>query len=94
MFLFAAGALCGFGLVGLIAQPALASGTRSAPGRPSVLAGMLHWFAVGVSVGTVALVAEIHSELAWPLGSFLATTLYLLCASLQLAAISRWRESG
>jgi hypothetical protein len=53
-----------------------------------VLTGALHWFSVGVAVGAVALVAQIPSWLAWPLGSATATTLFLLCSSLQLAFVS------
>jgi hypothetical protein len=48
----------------------------------------LHWFSVGVAVGAVALIAQIPSWLAWPLGSVAATTLFLLCSSLQLTFVT------
>jgi hypothetical protein len=88
IFLFAAGALTGFALLGLRARPILqSSGSIEGPGD-RVVTGALHWFSVGVAVGAVALVAEIPSWVAWPLGSLTATTLFLLCSSLQLAFVA------
>ena len=92
VFLFAAGALAGFTLIGLIAHGRLWAATPLAPGPEGVITGVLHWFAVGVAVGAVALLALIPSSVVWPLGSFTATTLYLLGASVQLALVARRRS--
>ncbi len=84
VFLFLAGALLAFTLLSFAGQ-LLAEPVR----RPSPVAldrtGMLHWFAVGASVGAVALVGMLKSWVSWPLGAFLATTLYLCIATVQLA---------
>ena len=85
---FIVGALTGFAALGLLAHGAL---QRTAPLEEvgeRVLAGMLHWFAVGCAVGIATLLAEIHSWVAWALGSFAATSVYLLIASAQLAIVA------
>ena len=87
VFLFAAGALIGFGLLGLAAHRSLQMNDPLPPGPERVIAGILHWFAVGAALGTVALLAEIQGWVAWPLCSFTGTVLYLLLASLQLALL-------
>lgn len=94
VFAFLAGAVAGYGLVGLLAQRALTRMEFLDRPQDRVRAGMMHWFAVGAAVGTVALVAELPSALAWPLSSFAATTVYLLGASAQLAFISTRRGRG
>jgi hypothetical protein len=93
VFAFAAGALCGFGLMGLLARGALASMESLDDAAGRVIAGTLHWLAVGTAVGVVALIAEIDGWEAWPLSSFTATTLYILLASLQLAVVDARRNS-
>lgn len=94
VFLFASGALAGFTLLGLLAQPTLRAAPPPEPGPERVLAGALHWFAVGIAVGAVVLIAQIPSWADWVLGSFAATSLYLLVASLQLAFVRRWLGGG
>ena len=91
VFAFLAGALIGFGALALAAQGALTrmESLDHAPDR--VLAGALHWLATGAAVGAAALLAEIHAWEAWPLGSFAATTIYILGASAQLAVITARR---
>ena len=89
VFLFAAGALLGFALLGLVAHGTLRAAPPLGPGLDWVRAGALHWFAVGAALGVVTLVAEIPSWIAWPLGSFAATTLYIAVAGLQLAFVTR-----
>lgn len=88
VLLFAAGALAGFTMIGLFAHRRLGTIEEMATGRERVLAGILHWFAVGAAVGAVALIAQIPSWVAWPLAMFAATTLYLVGASMQLAAVT------
>ncbi len=89
VFLFVAGALAGFTTIGLIAHRKLGAIEEIASGRERVLTGVFHWFAVGAALGAVALIAQIPGWPAWPMAMFAATTLYLLGAAVQLAAIAR-----
>jgi hypothetical protein len=88
VFLFSAGALGAFNLLALVSGR-LGATRALGLGRERVITGALHWFAVGIAVGAAALIAQIPSWVAWPLGSFAATTLYLLGATLQLAIVVR-----
>ncbi len=87
---FAAGALTGFGTMGLLARGALAPSEASDEVGHRVLAGVLHWVSVGVAVGAVALLAHVPGWAAWPLGSFAATCAYIGCAGVQLALVAGW----
>ena len=92
VLLFAAGALAGFTVIGLLAHLRLEAIDEMVSGRERVMAGVLHWFAVGAAIGAVALIAQISSWVAWPLAMFAATTVYLLGATLQLAAVTGRRR--
>jgi hypothetical protein len=92
VFLFAAGAVLGFTLIGLIAHGRMWAATTLPHGPETVLAGLLHWFAVGAAVGAAALVALIPGWVAWPLASLSATLLYLVGASAQLAFVASRRS--
>ncbi|MGH2920196.1 MAG: hypothetical protein ACRDLS_16620 [Solirubrobacteraceae bacterium] len=94
VFLFVAGALVGFGVVGAAAHGALRTEGPLRVGQGHIVTGLLHWFAVGLAVGTVALVAPLTGVIAWLLGSFIATSLYLTAASLQLAIATQSRDPG
>ncbi len=83
-----AGALSGFGLLGRAARTPLARGAPLDDPGDRVAAGTLHWLAVLAAIGAVALVARLPGWLAWPLGSLIATTTYLLAAGLQLAIVT------
>ncbi len=89
VFLFAAGALVGFAVVGLRARPMLRRQPPVQGDAERVLTGALHWFSVGAATGAAALIGRVHSGLDWPLASFAATTLFLVCSSLQLAFAAR-----
>lgn len=93
VFLFAAGALAGFSLLGLAAHRTLKMHDPLPPGPAGVINGMLNWFAVGLAIGSVALLAQIASVAAWPLSSFAGTDLYLAGASLQLALVAGRRSN-
>jgi hypothetical protein len=93
VFAFVGGVVIGFGLMGALARGALTRMECLDHPGDRVLAGSMNWFAVGAAVGAVALIAELDSVAAWPLGAFAATTIYLLCASAQLAFTSAWRRS-
>ena len=90
---FAAGALSGFGVMGLLARSALTGTDSLGDAADRVVAGSLHWLAVGAAVGVAALLAEIHGWEVWPLSSLAATVIYLLVASIQLAVVATRRES-
>jgi hypothetical protein len=91
VFAFAAGALAGFGLMAVLARGALARMESLDDAADRVWAGVLHWLAVGVAIGVVALLAEVHGWEAWPLASFAATGLYILAASLELTVVATTR---
>jgi len=93
VFAFAAGALCAFGLMGLLARGALTSMESLGDAAERVSASALNWFAVCTAVGVIALIAQIHGWEVWPLSSFTATALYVLLASLQLAVVAARHNS-
>lgn len=93
VFLFLTGALLGFALVGAFAHGALRTRVPITPGRGHVLTGLLHWFATGLAVGSVALVATVPGWIAWSLGSLIATSVYLVGASVQLAVVTAMRRA-
>jgi hypothetical protein len=87
VFLFLLGGVAGFAAVAAMA--------RGAPDPPEPQAaellatGSAHFVAVAGAVGAVALIAEIHRGVAWPLGAFAATLVYLLLATLELTSVRR-----
>jgi hypothetical protein len=85
VFLFAAGALLAFSVVGLGVRPILRAQGPMEDGHERVLVGALHWFSVGAAAGTAALIGHVNSGVDWILASFAATALYLLISSVQLA---------
>jgi len=93
VFLFLAGAVLGFSTLGLLAQGPLANRRSIDRGRDRVIAGALDWAAVGAAVGVVALLGRIHGWVAWPLGSFVGTFVYLVGAGLQLGLVAARDET-
>lgn len=92
VFAFLVGAVAGFGVMGMLARGAL-TGSQSLENAPDrVLAGALHWLAVGTAVGASALIAQIHGWEVWALGSFAATSIYILGSSAELALVSARHE--
>lgn len=92
VFLFIAGALLGYAVVGGAAFGALRDERPLRVGQAHIVTGLLNWLAVGLAVGAVTLVAPHTGTLAWPLGSFIATSLYLVAASVQLALATQRRD--
>ena len=83
VFLFMLGAVAAFASLGAVVR--WTRGVALDPARETLRrAGMLHVFAVGGALGAATLVALIPSGAAWPLGSFLATSVYLGLATLEL----------
>lgn len=92
VFLFLTGALLGFAFVGTFAHGALRTRVPISPGPGHILAGLLQWFATGLAVGSVALVAAVPGWVAWSLGSMVATSVYLVGASFQFAVVTALRR--
>jgi len=92
VFAFIGGAILGFTVVAALARGALKRHGMLDDPAARVAAGALHWLAVAGAVGAVALLAEIDGWEAWPLGSFAATTLYILLASVELALVTGRRS--
>ncbi|HTU86513.1 MAG TPA: hypothetical protein VMF57_13115 [Solirubrobacteraceae bacterium] len=85
--MFVAGAIAGFNLLGAIAVGDIRH-TRSVERRQDrVLAGVLDWVALGAVLAVVFAISRIHGSAPWILGPLAATIVYLLVASLQLAAL-------
>ena len=84
------------GLVGAFAVLGATLGRRIRPVQPEpphlLATGMLHAVSAGGAVGAVALVGLIGSWVAWPLGGFAATAVFMLLASLDLAVIRGTRR--
>jgi hypothetical protein len=73
---YALGALCGFGLLKLVARRAGSSGDDRLAGSRA-WAWVVQFATIAASVGVVALVGRIQSGFVWSAGGFLATTVYL-----------------
>jgi hypothetical protein len=82
-FLYLLGAVAGFAGVGLLAAGHTAHSFRLAS-ADLLRTGVVNVLALSLALGGAALVAMIHGVAAWPLGSFVATTVYLLVATLDL----------
>jgi hypothetical protein len=88
VFMFAAGALLGFAALGLLAQHEATRQTGGYRARERVLAGVLDWMSVSAAVGSVALIALIHSWVVWPLAPLATTLIYFSAVALQLAGVA------
>jgi hypothetical protein len=88
VFLFMVGAVAAYVSLGSVVRAG--RGVPFDP-DPGVLrhTGMLHLVAVGGALGAATLVGLIPSGVAWPLGSFAATSTYLGLATLELVLIRR-----
>ncbi len=87
--LFLVGAIAGFASLGVLARSAPAAPLEP-PHGGMIRTGQIHLLAVGLALGTAALVALIHSFAVWPLGGFTATVVYLALTGIELAAATRY----
>jgi hypothetical protein len=94
VFIFVAGAIAGFNLLGLWVEEGIKRTMPIERRGDRLIAGVLDWVAVGAVVGAVSLLAEIHGWVPWLLAPLVATVLYLLLASLQLAALALRHDRG
>lgn len=91
VILFIVGAVAAFTLLGLIAGRV---SSRPLPtGQADLIrAGAIHVLAIGVAFGAATLLALIPGAIAWALGSFAATALYLSIASFEIVIARRIDE--
>jgi hypothetical protein len=90
--LFLIGAVAAYALVGALAFVRVEQALPPDPAR-AVIWGGLHIFSVGLAIVAASLVAHMMgSVVAWPLGSFLATAIYLLGSAVQLT-LAHWTRS-
>lgn len=89
--LFILGAVAAFALLGVVAER-MAPQPLQAEGVDLIRAGAIHVVAIGVAFGAAALIATIPGAIAWALGSFAATALYLSIASVEIVVAHRIDE--
>lgn len=87
-FLFVVGAVAAFAVIAL--------GVGSLNGQPLsrtqgelARAGIIQLVAVGLALGSAALISLIPGSVIWPLGGFTATLIYLLLAAFELVLVHR-----
>jgi hypothetical protein len=87
--IFVAGAIAGFNLLALMVADTLEAAVSIDRRKDRLMAGVLDWIAVGAVVGAVSLLSEIRGWVPWLVVPLVATVLYLVIASFQLAVFSR-----
>ena len=86
IFVFAGGAVLGVALVEAVASGGFRHRLEEEPIRVRALGGSISFFSVGLALLGVLLVGRVVGGfLAWPLGSFLATLVFLLTFALEIA---------
>jgi len=86
--LFTVGAVAAFAMLGLVAERFGRRSPRPARGD-MIRAGTIHIVAIGAAFGAATAIATIPGAIAWALGSFAATALYLSIASVELVVAER-----
>ena len=95
VFLFAAGAAAAYGSLTFLTRTVEGeAGTQFTRSPRLVRAGAIHVAAMGLGIGAAALIGRMDSGVAWPLGSFCATTLYLGVASVEKALLAPESEAS
>lgn len=91
-FLFVFGAASSFASMEFIATRGFHKRIRGE--RPSVVVfgSAMSFASIGLGVAVAVLVSLWHAQLAWPLGSYLASTTYLLVAAVELLLGRRAEE--
>ena len=92
VFLFAAGAAAAYGLLRWTVRQVEPAQAQLAASPHLLRAGMIHVAAIGAAAGAVALIGHIPSPVAWPLGGFAATLIYLGGVSVETALREAERE--
>ena len=85
IFLFAAGAGAAFGTLRTLTPDAVDAAEQPLGARPHFLrATVIQLAAIAAAIGAAGLVGLIPSPIAWPLGGFAATGLYLAGVAVEL----------
>jgi hypothetical protein len=89
ILLFVIGAIAAFASLALISRR---FSPRPLPTSRSdmIRAGTIHVFAIGAAFGATVLIGLISGVVAWMLGAFVATTLYLTITSLEIDVAHRF----
>ena len=86
VFLFAAGAASGYGLLRHLTRAVEGEAQSQLTRSPKLVrAGAIHVAAIGLAIAAAALIAKIPSDVAWPLASLAGTVLYLGVSSLEIS---------
>lgn len=97
IFAWAAGAVLAFALVGATATGGFRYRLESDPSEVQTLAGALAFVSVGLALVATFLVGwSVQGLYAWPLGSFIATVVYLVLVPLEMvvAEVMQERRAG
>jgi hypothetical protein len=90
VFLFAAGAVVGLATIEAAATRGFRERVRTEPPNVVVFGSALAVLSVGLGVGAAALAAVVlDGGVAWPMGSLLASLLYLLVGGTEMAMAER-----
>lgn len=89
IFLFAAGAIAGFALVEAVVTGGFRHGLEDEPSEVKALGGSISVLSVGGALLGTLLFGTLFGTAAWPLGSFVATVLYLCFFALEIS-IAEW----
>ncbi len=88
---FMVGAVLGFAFVGALAFGGVARHFDRDHGEASLVWGSFHFLSVAAAIGGAWLVSYfVQSFLSWPLGGFVATSVYLLVAGAEVTAAYEW----
>ena len=91
--LFVIGAMAAFATLGVLAEARPRRALKT--GQVDMIhAGMFHVFAIGAAFGATTLVALIDGRIAWPLGAYVATVLYLAITSIEITVARRVDEDA
>ena len=91
VLLFMVGAVLGFAFVGALAFGGITKHLDQDHGAAPLIWGSFHFFSVGLAIGVAALTAHYaEGFVAWPLGGFLFTSIYLLVAGAESALAYGW----
>lgn len=93
ILVFVIGAMLGFATLGLVAESRPRRAMRARQ-EDMIHTGMFHVFAIGAAFGASALIALIPGLLAWGLGAFAATVLYLAITSIEITVAQRVDEDA
>jgi hypothetical protein len=93
IFLFVVGAIAAFAFLALVSSRFSPRPLPTSRGD-MIRAGSIHVFAIGAAFGATVAVGLISGVVAWLLGAFVATSLYLSIASLEIDVAHRIDGDG